>query len=223
MMIKIKRVINKAWGWYLKWHARRPFMMFVLAFVVGIVFWGGFNTSMSLTNSEAFCISCHEMESNVYQEYKQTVHYNNPTGVRATCPDCHVPREWAHMLIRKVGATNELFFHMEGSINTREKFLARRLALAEIVWKKMKATDSRECRNCHSFSYMELKAQKVASRRAHKRAVAQDLTCIDCHMGIAHHISKDFDKSGELHEQYRKNKRACADCHKDMVQAPDDW
>ena len=34
-------------------------------FTAGIVFWGGFNWSMELTNTEAFCISCHEMKENV--------------------------------------------------------------------------------------------------------------------------------------------------------------
>lgn len=223
MLSKINQAIQLLWGKYLQWHARWPFTIFLLTILLGIVIWGGFNTSLALTNNERFCISCHEMYNNVYQEYKHTVHYSNRTGVRATCPDCHVPREWTHMLIRKVGATNELFFKLVGSINTREKFQAKRLALAEIVWRNMKATDSRECRNCHSFSYMALAAQKKSSQRAHKRAVAQKLTCIDCHMGIAHKISAQFDKSGALHEQYRKNQRACADCHKDMAQAPDDW
>jgi len=223
MLRKINQGIRLVWGKYLQWHARWPFTMFMLAFFIGIVFWGGFNTTLSLTNNEAFCISCHEMYDNVYQEYKHTVHYSNRTGVRATCPDCHVPREWTHMLLRKVGATNELFFKLLGSIDTPKKFRAKRLALAQVVWKKMKATDSRECRNCHSFSYMALAAQKKSSQRAHRRAVAQHLTCIDCHMGIAHKISTQFDKSGVLHEQYRKNKRNCADCHKDMAQAPDDW
>jgi len=223
MLKKINTGIHLLWDKYLKWHARWPFTMFMLTIFIGIILWGGFNTSMSLTNNEAFCISCHEMYNNVYQEYKQTVHYSNPTGVRATCPDCHVPRGWTHMLIRKIGATNELFYHLIGSINTREKFQTRRLALEKIVWQQMRSTDSRECRNCHSLSYMALDKQKKNSQRAHKRAVEQKLTCIDCHMGIAHQISKQFDKSGELHEQFRKDKRACADCHKDMAQAPDDW
>ncbi len=65
--------------------------------VLGVIFWGGFNTAMEATNTEAFCISCHEMEENVYQEYQDTIHYSNRTGVRATCPDCHVPKEWIHM------------------------------------------------------------------------------------------------------------------------------
>ena len=60
-------------------------------FTTGIIFWGGFNTAMEATNTMEFCIGCHEMENNVYKEYKPTIHYANRTGVRAGCPDCHVP------------------------------------------------------------------------------------------------------------------------------------
>ena len=52
--------------------------------ILGIILWGGFNTALELTNTEQFCISCHEMEDNVYQEYKTTIHYANRSGVRAT-------------------------------------------------------------------------------------------------------------------------------------------
>lgn len=60
-------------------------------FIAGVIFWGGFNTVLEATNTETFCISCHEMRNNVYQELKATIHYTNRSGVRATCPDCHVP------------------------------------------------------------------------------------------------------------------------------------
>ena len=60
--------------------------------VVGVIFWGGFNTAMEVSNTETFCISCHEMEENVFKEYQNTIHYTNRTGVRATCPDCHDAR-----------------------------------------------------------------------------------------------------------------------------------
>ena len=71
-------------------------VLLIVGFISGIIFWGGFNTAMEMTNNEEFCISCHEMKDNVYQEYKETIHYSNRTGVRATCPDCHVPKEWQH-------------------------------------------------------------------------------------------------------------------------------
>ena len=91
-------------------------------FVAGVVFWGGFNTAMEATNTESFCISCHEMEENVYQEYKNTIHYSNRSGVRATCPDCHVPKPWVHKIQRKIQASNELLHKALGSIDTPEKF-----------------------------------------------------------------------------------------------------
>jgi nitrate/TMAO reductase-like tetraheme cytochrome c subunit len=45
----------------------------LVGFVAGIIFWGGFNTALELTNTEEFCISCHEMRDNVYPEYKETI------------------------------------------------------------------------------------------------------------------------------------------------------
>jgi len=203
---------------YCSLSARCPIGVFFSVFVLGILFWGAFNTSMELTNTEEFCISCHEMKTTVYQEYKKTIHYKNRTGIRATCPDCHVPKDWVHKVVRKIGATNELFHKMIGSIDTKEKFEAKRLQLAETVWDTMKSTDSRECRNCHDFSYMDLKKQKASSKKKHAGGVKSGMTCIDCHKGIAHKISKDFDKDGKLHQSYKKTKRPCSDCHKDMVE-----
>ena len=187
-------------------------------FVLGILFWGAFNTAMEMTNTESFCISCHEMNDYVYQEYRHTVHFNNRTGVRATCPDCHVPKDWIHKFTRKVSATNELFHKMIGSIDTPEKFHHKRLQLAQYVWENMRSTDSRECRNCHAFVYMDLAKQKLTSQQAHRRALEKGRTCIDCHMGIAHQIAKDFDHDGELHAGFKRDNRPCADCHKDLVQ-----
>jgi len=67
--------------------------------------------------------------------------------MRATCPDCHVPNAWTHKVIRKIRATNELFHAIRGDLDTREKFVARRIALARHVWADMKASDSRATRS----------------------------------------------------------------------------
>ncbi len=162
--------------------------LLIVGFISGVVFWGGFNTAMEMTNNEQFCISCHEMKDNVYQEYKQTVHYSNRTGVRATCPDCHVPKEWTHKVVRKIQASNELLHKALGTINTREKFEGKRLELAKHVWKAMKKTDSRECRNCHNFEFMDFTEQGRRAVNAHSKALDEGKTCIDCHKGIAHEL-----------------------------------
>ncbi len=163
-------------------------LILVAGFVAGVLFWGGFNTAMEMTNTEEFCISCHEMEENVYVEYQDSIHYSNRTGVRATCPDCHVPKEWIHKMRRKIQASNELLHKALGTIDTPEKFEEKRLQLARNVWKVMKETDSRECRNCHDFASMDYMAQGSRSVPQHIKAVDEGMTCIDCHKGIAHSL-----------------------------------
>jgi nitrate/TMAO reductase-like tetraheme cytochrome c subunit len=153
---------------------------------VGVIFWGGFNTAMEVTNTKEFCISCHEMEENVYQEFQGTVHDGNRSGVGAGCPDCHVPRPWVHKVVRKIQASNELFHKVMGTVSTPEKFEQHRLTMAKRVWAAMKNSDSRECRNCHDFSTMAPDKQKPRAYQQHLNAIEKGNTCIDCHKGIAH-------------------------------------
>jgi cytochrome c-type protein NapC len=158
-------------------------------FIAGIVFWGGFNTALEATNTETFCISCHEMHDNVYQELRPTIHFTNRSGVRATCPDCHVPHEWTHKIARKMQASKEVWGHLFGTINTQKKFQEHRLELAKHEWARLKANDSLECRNCHTTLAMDLVAQNERAQRVHQEFLFNgERTCIDCHKGIAHRL-----------------------------------
>ena len=108
------------------------------------------------------------MKDTVYPEYQQTIHYSNRAGVRATCDDCHVPGPYFAKMERKVGATlHEVPHWVLGTINTPEKFEARRLYLAKRVWTSMKENDSRECRNCHELDHMDLDLQQRSARSKH--------------------------------------------------------
>jgi cytochrome c-type protein NapC len=171
--------------------------LLVVGFFSGIIFWGGFNTAMEATNTLEFCVSCHEMRDTVYQEYKKTIHYSNRTGVRAICSDCHVPKDWVHKMARKIQASGEVYGKIMGTIDTPEKFEAKRLELAEHEWARMKGSDSRECRNCHSFEGMNSEVQKPRARKQHELAQRDKETCIDCHKGIAHQKPKGMKEEDE--------------------------
>lgn len=170
-------------------------------FVCGIFFWGGFNTAMDATNTEAFCTGCHEMRDNVFADLQTTVHFANASGVRAKCSDCHVPHGWSDKMARKMAASKEVYGWLFGTINTREKFEARRLEMAEREWARFRANDSLECRNCHSYDAMDFAEQSPRAVDAHERILgAGEATCIDCHMGIAHSLPKmPADASASLH------------------------
>lgn len=157
-----------------------------VSFTMGIIFWGGFNTAMEFTNSEVFCVSCHE---NIYEELQSTIHYTNRSGVRAICSSCHVPHDWTAKIARKMQASKEVFAWVVGTIDTPEKFEARRRTLAEHEWHRLKANDSLECRNCHEFESMDFTWQSQRASNQHSTALASgEKTCIDCHKGIAHQL-----------------------------------
>ncbi len=165
--------------------------LLIAGFIAGVLFWGGFNWSLELTNNEEFCVSCHTMETNL-GEYRETIHYNNHSGVRATCPDCHVPHEWQHKVKAKIMAVKDVYHEIAGTISTSEKYEDHRLHMASLVWKKMKASDSRECRNCHAFEYMDFTIQETRAADNHQRAIDENMTCIDCHQGIAHALAPGY-------------------------------
>jgi cytochrome c-type protein NapC len=168
-------------------RARLVLMVAVVCLLVGGTLMVAGAAGLAWTNTENFCIGCHEMRNNVYAEFKDTIHDKNRTGVRAACPDCHVPREPLPMIKRKVAATFELYGHfVSGIIDTQEKFEAHRCQLATNVWTRMKETDSLECRNCHHEDAWspDLQSEKSMTRLAKGRADGK--TCIDCHFGIAH-------------------------------------
>jgi cytochrome c-type protein NapC len=190
-MAEDKGMIGRCWSALKQPSAKYSLLtLLVVGFFSGIIFWGGFNTAMEATNTLEFCVSCHEMRDTVYQEYKKTIHYSNRTGVRAICSDCHVPKDWVHKMARKIQASGEVYGKIMGTIDTPEKFEAKRLELAEHEWARMKGSDSRECRNCHSFDGMNSEVQKPRARKQHELAQRDKETCIDCHKGIAHQKPK---------------------------------
>lgn len=179
-------------AWRALWRPSARFSVATLmvgGLLTGVTFWGAFETAIEQSNKLEFCISCHEMDHFVYAEYAQTSHFKNASGVRATCADCHVPHGTIPKLATKIRATlNELPRHLIGTIDTEEKFEARRPHLAEKVWGRMRRDDSRVCRNCHEWTAMDFKAQPLRASREHEAGRDEGKTCIDCHQGVVHEL-----------------------------------
>jgi len=197
-LVSNTNILKRTWRFFIQPNAKLSVLaILALSIVAGILFWGGFNTFMEATNTQEFCISCHEMRDNVYAEFKKSIHYTNRVGVRATCPDCHVPKDWSYKLLRKIQASRELWSKIAGNVDTREKFEEHRLDMANSEWARMKASDSRECRNCHSFDAMRNSAETLPVYEKHMQAQTQGKTCIECHKGVAHLLPRDYEYLGE--------------------------
>ena len=145
-----------------------------------------FHPLLERTNSTEFCASCHSMQATVYREYQTSVHYSNASGVRAGCPDCHVPKALVPKLVAKVRAAKDVWHEILGTIDTPEKFEAHRWRMANAVWSMMERTDSATCRSCHSWEAMNADEQDRSARSKHRAAKEEGRTCIECHKGLVH-------------------------------------
>ena len=161
----------------------------IVGVLVGVIGLGGATAGLAVTNTETFCIGCHEMRDNVYVELQPTIHFSNRSGVRAKCPDCHVPHNWTDKIARKMQASKEVWGKIFGTIDTREKFEAQRLTLAQHEWARLKANNSLECRHCYGFDFMDFTRQSPRAAQQHGTLLASgERTCIDCHKGISHRL-----------------------------------
>lgn len=162
-------------------------LIFVGGLAAGVISVVLTNVMVHATGTNEFCAgACHSMKF-PSEEYQQSLHYMNHSGVRATCADCHIPHEYPQKLVHKaISGVRDVIAEARGVIDTREKYEARRMEMAQREIARLKARDSAECRHCHGIDFMDLKRQSAYTARAHRQAVETNRTCVDCHRGVAH-------------------------------------
>ncbi len=157
----------------------------IALFLAGVVIANSFSIGLETTNTTEFCTSCHSMQW-VKEEWQKSLHFKNAYGIRAECHNCHVPHQTMPKLHAKLMAAKDVWHEILGTIDNKEKFEEHRWRMANHVWKKMLASDSRECRSCHTSQAMDLALQERNARKKHQRAEKEGRTCIECHKGVAH-------------------------------------
>ncbi len=186
----------------------------IIAFIGILIGWltlGGTAAVLNYTSSTEFCLSCHTMDK-PFQEYQGSVHFSNAKGIRAECSDCHIPHEPLDYLITKIRASKDVYHEfITGKIDSEEKYEAHRQEMAEMVWAQLKANDSATCRSCHSFDAMEIFDQSATAQQSHQKAQQTNMTCIDCHKGIAHFLPQHQLDTSAFDHLYELAKDTSAD------------
>lgn len=170
-----------------------PITVFALIFVAGILALLLFDYTLHATSTNEFCTSCHSMQI-TKQEYEDSIHYSNASGVSATCADCHIPEAFVPKMITKVIALKDVYHELAGTIDTPEKYEAHRWTMANRVWAQMISNDSRECRSCHNEERMVTSVQSELAVESHERAREKGYTCVQCHKGMAHAVPEEPDE-----------------------------
>ena len=124
------------------------------------------------------------MEVNVFKELKKSKHWNAPSGVRATCADCHVGGRLSFAMMDHFVGTGELFVWLTHDLDKPGAFERLRPAGADRVRFQMIENDSARCRSCHEME--AIKPERIRGQNIHADALETGTTCIICHYNLVH-------------------------------------
>lgn len=162
---------------------RRVVFAFLVGGVAGIAFMLFLIEFDHYTSTQEFCTTCHSMEL-VAEPYRQSTHYNPPSGIRADCGDCHVSEgvfaaTWDHFM-----GSEDLFAQLFGP--DYDDPVINALHLPEAAFKArewFRKRDSATCKRCHTL-------EAIVGVRAGTAAIHREETagksCIDCHYNLVH-------------------------------------
>ncbi len=162
---------------------RHVLIALVVGGVGGVLFMAFLLEFDHYTSSNAFCTTCHSM-SYAEETYRQTVHYDSASGVRASCGDCHVSKgvfaaTWDHAI-----GSKDLFKQLFGPDYDDPVVNALHLPEAAFAARRwFKSRDSATCKRCHVQDAIQ---GKRADTAAIHREETEGKSCIDCHYNLVH-------------------------------------
>lgn len=134
-------------------------------------------SAIILTMSPGFCKSCHEMTPE-YQTWKASSH--SEIG----CTECHIPPGIANLIIHKITAMREVYYHFSGSYE-------RPIKMGHEI-------EDSICQECHSKQrQFSVSGDLIIP---HWRHQDNQVKCVHCHAGVSHGniAGREATKSGDL-------------------------
>jgi len=189
-----------------------PLVLGVIVVVVAAAFEP---LSRRLAASDVVCFGCHnrsELDATLAGSPSKRHPATPEEGDEARCVDCHVPQGWVESsyIYGHILAGTDLFGHARGigffapqggahgraEMPTNFPPEATRVGRqAYLVRDRLLKYDSVTCRSCHIEA--EIKPKRKRGRRAHKNALKNRETCIECHYNVAHREVEARDLSKE--------------------------
>lgn len=152
--------------------------------VVGICLSGGAGALLHKTSSNEYCMKCH-YHTDADVAWKQSYHYNNGSGTKTDCIDCHLPESGTCRYYKAkvlTGAKDILSYW------TKDK--------EEIDWESKKELEyaskivyNESCKRCHVNLYPQgINDDGITAHLYYDENEEKlDLQCISCHLDAGHY------------------------------------
>ena len=143
-----------------------------------------YQTSVYFSTNES-CMICH-VHPHVEKSWKLSSHYNNKSGTKVDCVDCHLPprnKTWEHYTAKLSLGTRDLWAYL-----TKDS--------ADFDWDKLseiehavKYIPNQSCKNCHHNLFPQgIKDDGITAHLYYEDNEKKlDLQCISCHLDVGHY------------------------------------
>lgn len=159
-------------------------ILFLVGLLVGVMAMLALNKTMHATSTNDYCMSCH-IHTDADKAWKQSVHYNSKSGVKANCVDCHLPEPGTFKYFKEKTCTGmrdlwSYYFKDSTDINWESK---------KELENAVKHTFNESCLNCHVNLFPARLNDDGITAHLYYEANAEklDIQCISCHLDAGHY------------------------------------
>ena len=160
------------------------FLALLTGLVLGLVAMILFNTAVQKTSTNDYCMSCH-VHSDSDAAWKQSSHYNNPSGTKVDCVECHLPPKGTagyYAAKMKTGMKDLWAFWTK---DKEELDFESKKELEHAVGIVYNAS----CKECHVNLFPQGISDDgvIAHLYYEENEKKLDLQCISCHLDVGHY------------------------------------
>jgi formylglycine-generating enzyme len=160
---------------------KRVLLILLTGFVTGLIFTILFNKLMDYTSTNESCEICH-VHPHVFDSWKLSTHYDNPSGMHIGCVECHLPPKGQGYLKEKIiTGTRDIYgylFKDSADFNWEAKSTLE--YAARHVYKE-------SCIHCHENLFPLTLTKDGQDAHLYYTQNEDELRCINCHIDVGHY------------------------------------
>ncbi len=187
---------------------KKRILIFLSGLVIGLSFIITGQITLDATSADSYCASCHVHPHSTIS-WKRSTHYDNKSGVRVHCVECHLPPKGEGYYSNKVRTgINDLYGHLFKDTSEFNWDAKSKLEQAK------HHVFQTSCTHCHQsiFPLTLSKKGEEAHLYYDHNFEKSDIQCINCHLNAGHYdpnyshsanknFASDIDKKKEIYTE----------------------
>jgi formylglycine-generating enzyme required for sulfatase activity len=164
-----------------KFPRKSVLLVLFCGFILGILVMIGGNKAVEETSTDEFCEACH-VHPHVTESWKLSSHYDNKSGIRIHCVECHLPPRGHGYLTEKARLGMKDIYGYLFKDSTEFNWDAK-----STVEQAQHFVYNESCIKCHANLFPLTLSKEGMDAHLYYSQNEKDLQCINCHLNVGHY------------------------------------